>query len=88
MTTCVLYQLGGHWLLYDALNCSITLNLRMKEKTRIQPTFEPLVDNDGRITLELSLLASNIIKEVDGILDFFFTFLRSYEKKKFITLFP
>jgi hypothetical protein len=43
---------------------SITLNLKMKEKIKIQPTFDPLMDDDGRVTHELSLLASNIIKEV------------------------
>jgi hypothetical protein len=87
MIVCVLNQLGGHWLLYDALNCSITLSLKMREEARIQPTFDPLVDDDRRISLELSLLASNIKKEVDGIFYSFFTFLKSYEKKKFITLF-
>jgi len=79
---CVLNQLDGHWLLYDALNCSITLSLRMRRKIGIQPTFDRLMNDDGRITLELFLLASNIRKEVDGIHDFFFTFLRNYEKRK------
>jgi hypothetical protein len=53
----------------------------MRGKTRIQPTCGPLLDDDGKVTLELSLLASNIRKEVVDILDSFFTFLRSYEKK-------
>ncbi len=74
MIACVLNQLGGHWLLYDALNCSIILSLGMREEAKIQPTFDPLLDDDGKFILELSLLASNIKKIVDGILDFFFTF--------------
>jgi hypothetical protein len=40
------------------------------------------VDDDGIVIFELSLLASNIKKNVVGILDFFFTFLRSYEEEK------
>jgi len=71
---CVLNQSSGHWLLYDALNSFITWSLKMKEKTRIQTTFDPLMD-DGRITFEFYLLASNIKKKVVGIFDFFLTFL-------------
>jgi len=78
---CVLNQSSGHWLLYDALNSFITWSLKMKEKTRIQTTFDPLMD-DGRITFEFYLLASNIKKKVVGIFDFFLTFLWSYGKKK------
>jgi hypothetical protein len=52
----------------------------MKEEAIIQPTFE--LDEDGRITLELSLLAFNIKKEVVRIYLYFLTFLRSYEEKK------
>jgi hypothetical protein len=40
------------------------------------------MDDEEIVTLELSLLASNIKKDVVGILDFFLTFLRSYEEKK------
>ncbi len=75
-------------MLFNAVNCSITLCLRTREKTRIQPTFDLLLDDDGRITLELFLLASNIKKKVARILDSFLTFLKSYEKKKFITCYP
>jgi hypothetical protein len=53
----------------------------MREKTRVQPTFDLSMDDNGKITFELSLLASNIIKEVVGTLDYFFTFLRNYEQK-------
>jgi hypothetical protein len=60
----------------------------MRKEAKIQPTFDPLLDDDGKIILELFLLASNIKKEVDGIFYSFFTFLRSYENKNFITLSP
>jgi len=59
----------------------------MREKTRMQPTFDLLMDDDGKITLELSLLASNIIKEVVGSLNYFLTFLRNYEQKKIHKMF-
>jgi hypothetical protein len=52
----------------------------MKEEARIQTNFDLLMD-DGRVTLELYLLASNIKKKVVAILDFFLTFLQSYEEK-------
>jgi hypothetical protein len=52
----------------------------MKEEVRIKTDFD-LVMDDGRVTLELYLLASNIKKEVVVILDFFLTFLQSYEEK-------
>jgi hypothetical protein len=47
----------------------------MREKTKIQLAFDPFIDDDdGRGTLELSLLAFNIRKDVARIFDFFFTF--------------
>jgi hypothetical protein len=52
------------------------------KKQEIQPAFDLLMDDDGKVTLELSLLAFNIIKEVFRIFDSFLTFLRSYEERK------
>ncbi len=64
----------------NGLNYSITLSLKtLKEEAIIQPTFDLIMDDDGRVTFELFLLAFNIKKDV-GILDFLLTFLRSYEK--------
>jgi hypothetical protein len=68
--------------LSNALNYSITLSLKtLREKTIIQPTFDLIMNDDGRVALELFLLAFDIKKDV-GILDFFLTFLKSYEEKK------
>jgi len=67
--------------LSDALNYFVTLSLK-REEIRKQPTFDPLMDDDGKVILELFLLASNINKEVVGILNSFLTFLRIYEEKK------
>jgi hypothetical protein len=41
-----------------------------------------LIDDDFRIAFELSLFASNIRREVCGVLDFFLSFLRKFEEKK------
>jgi len=54
----------------------------MNEKTRIQPAFDLLMDDDGKVRFELSMLAFNIKKEVARIFDSFLTFLKSYEEKK------
>jgi hypothetical protein len=39
------------------------------------------MNDDGRVALELFLLTFDIKKDV-GILDFFLTFLKSYEEKQ------
>jgi hypothetical protein len=83
MIACVLNQLGGHWFLFHALNYFITLNLRtLREKTKIQPTFNPFMDDDGRGSFELFVLVFNIRKDIARNFDSCLTFLRSYEKNK------
>jgi len=41
-----------------------------------------MMEDDYGVALELSMLASNIKKEIHEVLDDFFSFLRMYEKKK------
>jgi hypothetical protein len=41
-----------------------------------------LIDDDYRITFELSLFASNIKRKVCGVLDYFLSFLRKIEERK------
>ncbi len=66
----------------NALNYSITLSLKTsREKTIIQLAFDLIMNDDGRVALELFLLTFDIKKDV-GVLEFFLTFLRSYEEKK------
>jgi hypothetical protein len=38
--------------------------------------------NDSRITFELFLFTSNIKRKVCGVLDFLFSFLKKFEKRK------
>jgi hypothetical protein len=40
------------------------------------------MDDDSTIILEFSLFAFNVKKEIFGVLDFFLSFLRKYEKRK------
>jgi hypothetical protein len=54
----------------------------MKEENKIIPSFESLIKDDSIIFDELSLLASNIKREVINVLDSFFSFLKKYENKK------
>jgi hypothetical protein len=58
------------------------MNLKLKEENQILPSFESLMEDDSIVFYELSLLASNIIKEVINVLDIFLSFLKKYENKK------
>jgi hypothetical protein len=58
------------------------MNLKLKEENQIIPSFESLMEDDSIVFYELSLLASNIIKEVINVLDIFLSFLKKYENKK------
>ncbi len=40
------------------------------------------MDDDTRLSLKLTTLASNIKSKVFGVLDYFLSLLRTYEKKK------
>jgi hypothetical protein len=82
VSVCVLNQVHGHWLLYDVLNVIITMSLKLKEKSRISLNLQDLIDDDSIVTHELSLLASNIRREICGILDGFLSFFKKYERNK------
>jgi hypothetical protein len=72
VTTCVLKQSKSHWLLYDALQFAITMCLKLKEEIINPSALVNLIDDGFGIAFELSLFASNMKREVCGILDFFF----------------
>ncbi len=44
--------------------------------------FESLMDDDSIVANKLALLASNLKRQVYGVLDFFFSFLTKYENNK------
>jgi hypothetical protein len=63
MSTCILNQSRGHWLLSDALNCIISMSLKFKDEID-SATFDNVMEKDGNVAYDLSCLASNIKKEV------------------------
>jgi hypothetical protein len=52
------------------------MSLKLKEENKIIPSFESLVEDDSIISSELSLLASNIKREVINVLESFLSFLK------------
>ncbi len=57
----ILNQSRGRWLLSDALNFSISMNLKFKGEIDYV-TFDNVMEEDGNVVYELSCLASNIKK--------------------------
>ncbi len=64
------------------LYTTISTNLKLKEENKIILSFESLMKDDSIIFYELSLLASNIRREVTNVLDSFLSFLKKDENKK------
>jgi len=58
--------------------------LKLKEENKIIPSFESLMEDTSIIYGELSLLASNIRRDVINVLDSFLSFLKKHEKKNLI----
>jgi len=77
VSTCILNQSKGHWLLSDALNSTISISLKFRDEIDYA-TFDNLIKEDGTVVYELSCLASNIKKEIQ-VLDSFISFLKQYE---------
>jgi hypothetical protein len=46
VTTFVLNQYCGHWLLIDALHFTIYLSLKLKEKNELLPCFESKMEDE------------------------------------------
>jgi len=72
-------------LLSNALHFAITMCLKFREEITNSSTVVNLIDDDSRITFELSLFASNIIREVCGVFSSFLFILRKFEKEKLTT---
>ncbi len=79
--TYVINQSHEHWLLSDALHIIILMNLQLKEKNQVVPSFENIMDDDSIVADELVLLASNFRREVCGMLNSFLSFLTKCENK-------
>jgi hypothetical protein len=59
------------------------MSLKLKEENKIILSFESLMEVDSIVSNELSLLASNIRREVINMLNSFLSFLKKHENKKF-----
>jgi hypothetical protein len=84
VTTCVLNQSKGHWLLSGAFNFAISMSLKFKKKLKNAPSFQTLIEEDSSVALDMICLASNIRKKVCIVFGSFFSFLRKYEKNPII----
>ncbi len=79
ISTCVLNQSCGYWLLRNALHCTISMSLKLKEKNQIVFSCGSLMEYDSIVVDELVLLVFNIRKDVCGV---FLSFLVKYENEK------
>jgi len=67
VSTCVLNQLCGHWLLGNVVHSAISMSLKLKEENKIIPSFGSLMEDDSIIFNGLSLLVSNIRRKVINV---------------------
>lgn len=88
VSACVLNQYYAHWLLSDALHSTITMNTKLMEELKNTHTFDNIMDKDFRMFNELTLLASNIKKEVSIVFHSFRFFWIKYEQRKKQTCCP
>ncbi len=80
LISCVLNQSNKHWLLSDALHLAISMSLKLKEDQKMHY----LLNLNGRgfiVALELICLASNVRKEVCGVLNSFLSFWKKFDKR-------
>jgi len=82
LTTYVLNQSHGHWLLNGTLNSIIFMVLKLRNAHEVLPSLQNLMEEESIIVDELTSFASNIRKEVSIVLEFFLSFLRNFEEKK------
>jgi hypothetical protein len=58
------------------------MSLKFREENQVSPSFKRIMDDDSIINDELSLLTSNIRREVVDVLDFFLSLLKVYDRRK------
>jgi hypothetical protein len=68
---CILNEFRGHWVLSDGLNFAISMSLKLGDEID-STTFDNLMEQNGNVVYELSCLTSNIKKEINQVLDYFF----------------
>ncbi len=58
------------------------MSLKLKEEFGISLNLQDLIDDDFVVAQKLSFLASNIRREICGVLDGFLSFFKKYERNK------
>jgi hypothetical protein len=58
------------------------MSLKLIKEPKNAPSFQTLMEKDFGVALELTSMASNIRKEVCGVLDSFFSFLKKFDERK------
>ncbi len=58
------------------------MNIKLMEELENPPSFDDIMDEDFKMINELTLLASNIKKEVCVVFHSFLSFLKKYVKRK------
>jgi hypothetical protein len=81
VSSCVLNQSIGHWLLLDALISTIRQWV-LNHEMNLKPFFESFMDDETKVFLELTTIDFNIKSFMFGVLDSFFSFLKTYEEMK------
>ncbi len=76
----VLNQFRGHWLLFDALNATIIMNLKFEEKIGISFNLHDLIDDDSIVAQELSLFLT--FKENYVTFEMVFFHFKKYERNR------
>ncbi len=74
-------QSKGHWLLSNALFATITMTCKLTKEVEMNLFVNGLMEKNAIIGVELDLLASNIKREVFGVLDTFLSFLKKFDEK-------
>jgi hypothetical protein len=54
VSTCVLKQSCGHWLLNDALDSTISMVLKLKDAHKILPNLQNLMEEESIVVVELT----------------------------------
>jgi hypothetical protein len=58
------------------------MSFKARDEMHLRLSFESLMDDDIEFVYKLTTLGFNIKSLVFGVLDYFFSFLRTYEEKK------
>lgn len=56
------------------------MNLKCKDEIETSISFDQLMEEATNVAIDISCLVFHIKKEVVGVLDYFLSFLRRYEK--------